>query len=108
MLQRHHAQETEQRVASLFGAGFAKAVFELPAGGWQGPVLSGYGTHLVFVDELREPPPPVLDEVRERVTQDWVDQKRDEITEQYFSEVLAKYEVVVEEDQGDGAAAADQ
>ena len=31
---------------------FAKAVFQLKPGVWQGPVQSGYGWHLVFVDAI--------------------------------------------------------
>ena len=37
-------------VARVFGAEFAEAIKTLPVGGWQGPVRSGFGLHLV---ELR-------------------------------------------------------
>jgi len=103
MLQSYYPEKTEERIGSLFGREFARSVFELEPGRWHGPVLSGYGTHLVFVDERREFPIPDLAEVKERVTQDWVDEKRGEITEQYFADILAKYEVVIE---AEGAAAA--
>ena len=88
--------------ASLFGVGFARAIFELPTGRWHGPVLSGYGTHLVYVDALEEFPEPALLDVKERVQQDWVDAKRTEITEQYFTDMLARYDVVVERASADG------
>ena len=101
MLQRYYPQKTEQRIASLFGREFARSVFELPAGRWHGPVLSGYGTHLVYVDGLTEFPAPTLAEVEQRVRQDWVDGRREEITEQYFAQLLARYDVIVERESAD-------
>jgi len=96
MLQRYYPQKDEQRIASLFGHGFARSVFELLTGRWHGPVLSGYGTHLVHVDTLTEFPIPPLAEIRDQVTQDWVDDNRRRITDQYFTDLLAQYDVVIE------------
>ncbi len=106
MLQSYFPEKPEQRIASLFGGGFARSVFELPTGQWHGPVLSGYGTHLVYVDALDEFPDPALSEVRDRVVQDWMDQTRTEITEQYFDDLLARYEVVVERESPEGTVEA--
>ena len=96
MLQRYYPEKDQQRIASLFGQGFAQSVFELAPGQWHGPVLSGYGTHLVYVEAVTEFPTPPLDELRERVTQDWVDENRRRISDQYFADLLAQYEVVIE------------
>ena len=104
MLQRYYPQKTEQRIASLFGREFARSVFELPAGRWHGPVLSGYGTHLVYVDGLMAFPAPTLAEVEDRVRQDWVDGRREEITGQYFAQLLARYDVIVERESADAPA----
>jgi len=104
MLQRYYPEKTEQRIASLFGREFARSVFELPAGRWHGPVLSGYGTHLVYVDGLTEFPAPTLAEVEDRVRQDWVDGRREEITGQYFAQLLARYDVIVERESADAPA----
>ena len=107
MLQRYYPEKTEQRIASLFGREFARSVFELPTGRWHGPVLSGYGTHLVYVDGRTEFPAPTLAKVEERVRQDWVDDEREKITEQYFAQLLARYDVIVErESAGESADAA--
>jgi hypothetical protein len=103
MLQGYYPEKPEQRIASLFGREFARSVFELEAGQWHGPVLSGYGTHLVYVDERREFPVPTLIEVKDQVTQDWVDEKRREITEQYFAGLLDRYEVIVEREPADAS-----
>jgi peptidyl-prolyl cis-trans isomerase C len=96
MLQRYYPEKEPQRVASLFGAGFAATVFELPIGGWHGPVLSGYGLHAVYVHDRMDFPVPPLSEVLERVRQDWVDDNRRRIVDQYFADMVARYEVVIE------------
>jgi hypothetical protein len=96
MLQRYYPEKDRQRVGSLFGQGFADSVFDLAPRMWHGPVLSGYGTHLVYVDALEIFSTPPLDEVRDRVTQDWVDENRRKITDEYFADLLAQYDVVIE------------
>jgi parvulin-like peptidyl-prolyl isomerase len=100
MLQRYYPEEDEQRIASLFGSEFARSVFELETGRWHGPVLSGYGTHLVYVESITSSPVPPLDEIRDEVTQDWVDENRRRISEEYFAQLLAKYDVVIEGREG--------
>lgn len=96
MLENYHPNKSEREIASLFGSEFARAVFELEPGRWDGPVRSGYGTHLVYVEERREFPVPALDEVRDSITRDWVEDKRREITDRYFAELQGRYEVIVE------------
>lgn len=96
MLQHYYPQKTQQRIAALFGTAFAESTFDLAPGEWHGPVLSGYGQHAVFVHAREDFPVPELDEVRDQVRQDWVDENRREITEKYYEDLLARYEVVVE------------
>ena len=109
MLQAYYPEKDEGRIGSLFGREFARRIFELEEGVWHGPVLSGYGTHLVYVLRRQEYPVPPLAQVKERVMQDWVDENREEITEKYFAALLARYEVIIEQDpdageQGQGEA----
>ncbi len=41
----------QARVRQRFGPEFARAVFALPPGRWQGPVASSYGLHFVWIEE---------------------------------------------------------
>ena len=52
------------RVDSVFGAGFASAIEQLPAGIWAGPVQSGYGLHLVRVVDRTQAELPNLQTLR--------------------------------------------
>jgi peptidyl-prolyl cis-trans isomerase C len=97
MLQRYYPQKTKLEISKLFGQGFTQSVFELSPGEWHGPVLSGYGVHLVYVHDHAESPAPEFAAVEERVKQDWLDDKRRELQGKFVSDVLASYEVVFED-----------
>ena len=102
MLQNYYPQLTEADLAKLFGSEFAKSVAELETNKWHGPVLSGYGTHLVYVDERIAAHPPVFDEVKDIVLEDWESDKRQEINELFVEGVLSRYDVIFEGDQSSG------
>jgi hypothetical protein len=97
MLQSYYPERSEAEVAKLFGSGFAGPVFELEPHEWHGPVLSGYGTHLVFVHDLRKTPPPEFTEVEEQVKQDWVDDQREKLNDQFIASLMGRYEVTIED-----------
>ena len=103
MLQAYHPERAEAELARDFGGEFARSVFELEPGKWHGPVLSGYGTHLVYVSHRTETQPQVFSDVEEMVSQSWQDETRKELNEQFVANLIDRYEVVVEEFPADGA-----
>jgi hypothetical protein len=97
MLQNYYPQKEQAEIQKLFGSGFAESLVDLSPGQWHGPVLSGYGTHLVYVSNISEPPPPVFAEVRERVVQDWTTEKGEELNEKFYANLRDRYTIVIEE-----------
>ena len=97
MLQNYYPQKDASDIQKLFGSGFTESLTGLAPGQWHGPVLSGYGTHLVYVHNVIAPPAPVFAEVLERVTQDWRMQRSKELSEQFYANLRDSYTVVVEE-----------
>ena len=63
MFQDYYADRSPEQLAKDFGSQFAQAVFKLKPGSWQGPVESGYGWHLVFVDSFTPGRIPAFEEV---------------------------------------------
>ena len=63
MFQDYYADRSPELLAKDFGSQFAQAVFKLKPGSWQGPVESGYGWHLVFVDSFTSGRLPAFEEV---------------------------------------------
>ena len=97
MLQSYYPEKDQVEIQKLFGSGFTESLLELSPGQWNGPVLSGYGVHLVYVSNISEPPSPVFAEVRERVTQDWKVERGEELNEQFYASLRDQYTIVIEE-----------
>jgi hypothetical protein len=96
MLQSHYADLTQQGVARNFGSRFAEDIFELAPGSWEGPVQSGYGIHLVRVESREEAYLPPFEEVRPRVRDEFISNKRREVDELFYERLRDSYEIVIE------------
>ncbi len=83
-------------VGKQFGETFAAALGRLSPGQWQGPVESGYGVHLVFVNERTEGRLPELADVRDAVRREWDNARRLETNEKFYAELLKRYTVTIE------------
>jgi peptidyl-prolyl cis-trans isomerase C len=95
MFQDYYTERAPDQVAKEFGPDFAKAVFALEPGEWRGPVQSGYGWHLVFVNALEPGRVPAFEEVEPDVKSAWLDEKQREIKRSAFEAMRARYTVVV-------------
>jgi hypothetical protein len=100
MLQTYYPERSEAELAKLFGREFARSVFELEPKRWHGPVLSGYGVHLVYVHEQETVSPPAFSDVEEFVRRDWEDEKRKELNEAFVARLMARYKIVIENETG--------
>jgi hypothetical protein len=58
-------------VAALLGDPFAQQLHELEVGRSQGPVASGYGVHLVLLEEREEGRMPSFEQIRDELERDW-------------------------------------
>ena len=103
LLPREFELVTEDEVASRFGRRFSEAVAALPIGRWAGPVESGYGLHLVLVQERKAGEAPTLETVRDAVERDWRAARRAEATEAFYQGLRERYSVVVERPEVAGA-----
>jgi PPIC-type PPIASE domain len=65
-------------VSRVFGDDFAAALQTLPVRGWQGPVRSGFGLHLVELLAREEGRKAKLEEVREAVERDLLHARTEE------------------------------
>ena len=96
MLQTYYPERTPDEIAKLFGQGFVDGIDELEARVWHGPVLSGYGVHLVYIHARVEPPEPGFEDHEEQVRADWQDAHRREVNEAQFDSLLDRYDIVIE------------
>ena len=96
MLQSYYPEKDPLEIRKLFGSGFADSLVELSPGQWHGPVLSGYGTHVVYVSSVSDPPPPVFSELRERVVEEWTAERSEELNERFYANLRESYTIVIE------------
>lgn len=81
---------TEPAVERVFGNGFGSTVADLQERRWSGPLASGYGRHLVRLDDRADPELPPLDNVRDRVLADWRADKARELRDAYIDTLLGR------------------
>ena len=95
-----------REIGALFGPVFAENLVALEVGSWQGPIRSGFGIHLVRVDERVDGGAATLDEVRDEVRRDFVSQRREESNDSLMAQLRERYTVTVEwpEELGGGRA----
>jgi hypothetical protein len=85
-----------QDIANSFGTDFASAVDDAPVGQWVGPVQSGFGLHLVRVDQREAGTAPTLEQIRPIVQREWEAAQRKSVNDAFLAKLLAKYDVRIE------------
>ena len=83
-------------VSRLFGNEFEDALRTLPVGGWQGPVRSGFGLHLIHLRAREGGQAATLQEVRAAVERDLLHARTRQASEDFYSKLRAGYEVRIE------------
>ena len=97
MLQNYYPEKDQAEIKKLFGGDFSESLVELTPGQWHGPVLSGYGVHLVYVHSVIEPEVTDLAEVRDRVTRDWETEKGIELNKKFYDSLREQYTIIIEQ-----------
>lgn len=93
MFQDYYGDRSLEQLAKEFGPNFAQAVFQLKPGSWQGPIESGYGWHLIYIDSMTPSHVPQFEEVEPDVKTAWMAAQRAEYWEKSYAEMRKKYEV---------------
>ena len=79
----------------LFGKAFREKLFNQTTGKWVGPIESGFGLHLVRIDEKVNSQKASLEEVRVSVLRDWTYEERKKLNDAFVDNLLKQYEIVV-------------
>jgi peptidyl-prolyl cis-trans isomerase C len=98
MFQDYYGDRTPEDVRKLFGPVFASALFAVAPGAWAGPIESGYGWHIVWVDAMTPPRVPAFEEVEREVKTAWLEDRRADMREKTYEAMRARYEIVLPKD----------
>ncbi len=85
-------------VSAQFGDDFVPELLRTAPGSWQGPLRSGLGLHLVFLERVDRPPPPKLADIRQRLENDWRSAAIAAAEDKRYRELLKGYDVVTKLD----------
>jgi parvulin-like peptidyl-prolyl isomerase len=95
MFQDYYGDRTPEALAKEFGPQFAVALEKVKPGSWQGPIESGYGWHLVFIDTVILGRIPALEEIESDVKTAWLGEQKATAWKKSYAEMRAKYTVLL-------------
>jgi peptidyl-prolyl cis-trans isomerase C len=95
MFQDYYRDRAPDYLGKEFGPQFAQAVEKLPTGSWQGPIESGFGWHLVYVDSVIPDRLPAFEEVEPEVKTAWLAEQKEQAWRQAYKAMRAKYTVLL-------------
>ncbi len=95
MFQDYYRDRAPDFLGKEFGPQFALAVEKLTPGSWQGPVESGFGWHLVFVDTVIPGRIPPLEEIEGDVKTAWLSEQKATAWDKAYKDMRAKYTVLL-------------
>ncbi|MFT5329549.1 MAG: peptidyl-prolyl cis-trans isomerase C [Parasphingorhabdus sp.] len=86
---------TIEDISRQFGDRFAGQLGRLEPGQWVGPVVSGFGVHAVKITARQPGRKAVLDDVRQRVTNDWHASRQTAQKEKALARYREQYEITI-------------
>jgi hypothetical protein len=95
MFQDYYGDRTPEALAKDFGPRFAVAIEKTKPASWQGPIESGYGWHLVFVDSVAPGRIPLFEEAESNVKKAWLADQKSRAWQKAYADMRAKYTVVL-------------
>lgn len=99
LLNREYRLASVPDVAKAFGPVFAQALFSLDpqSKGFQGPVESAFGLHLVRIDAVEDATSKTCEDLLPQVEEGWKQDQREAANLQAIRDLVDQYDVVVAE-----------
>lgn len=84
-------------VRRTFGEAFSKSLSKIAVGAWVGPIVSGFGSHFVYIDSMQASRVPELNEVRKVVERDYLAELTRQSKERLFDQLHQPYTIIYDE-----------
>lgn len=94
----NHAAELSPlwKIKKDFGETFSTQLLDIEPGKWMGPLRSGFGLHLVFIDKRVVKPLPQLEDIRNSVKRDWAVALQNKLKDDAYARIRERYTVKIE------------
>ena len=89
--------ETKKSVTNTFGEGFMHQITGLKPKQWDGPLISAFGTHLVYVNLDQASTSLDYKTARPKVLVDYIQLKRDAAASNYYENLRNQYRITIED-----------
>lgn len=96
MIDSTFRKKSPDEVARTFGDQFAEQLFSAGQMGWQGPIVSTFGLHLVYIKERIASEIPEFETIREDVKNDLMYDRKKEIIDGAYNAAKSRYTILVE------------
>lgn len=93
MLPEHLTSAAPFEIDRVFGTGFGEQLLALPPAQWAGPVQSGFGAHLVLIQDVLRSPAATFEDVREEVTLDFQYVQQRDATQAVIERLKQQYDI---------------
>jgi peptidyl-prolyl cis-trans isomerase C len=97
MFQNYYRGRSADQLTKEFGTSFAQAVLQLKPGSWQGPIESGYGWHLIWIESITPGRIPNFEEVERDVKTAWLADQKAQQWQKAYDKMRTKYQVLLPE-----------
>jgi hypothetical protein len=85
-------------ISKIFGSEFANSLSSSTKLGWQGPVKSGFGSHVVNIIEHKIGSVPEMEDIYNKVLNDYTYELQNQLNNELYLEFKKKYNIVYDLD----------
>lgn len=95
-LPNEYIETSSYQIARDYGAVFTKSLDSLELGKWTGPIHSGFGVHIVFIENKKEAGFYSFEEAQEKITVDYNFKASNDFKAELITTLLKDYKVNVD------------
>ena len=95
MFRDYYGGRSPLEISKEFGPDFAEKLLALKLGQWQGPIQSGYGWHLVWIDTLQPGHTADFETIKDDIRSAWLEERYQKIRARAYEEMLTRYTIVM-------------
>lgn len=89
----HTGEATAKEIDGQMGEGFSAALAKLPVGKWSGPILSGFGSHLIFIDAVKPASEPVFASIKDQLLNDYRYDYQQQFNQKVYDDFKKEYTI---------------
>lgn len=97
MLPKRVASAALSEIDGIFGSGFGEQLLDLPTSRWMGPLQSGFGAHLILLEEIIPSPLVTFEDARTAVMRDFRFDQQRKTTAAVIERLRQQYDILFDE-----------